>query len=486
MGRRSVGWARASPRCWRSRTRSERWPTRIWPPSRRRASCRGASDAGVRLWIAVSGGPRLGYGRSAEDKYATSYFCHAFDVADPTQIQQLRLRVLADDGAAVFLNGQAVARVRISEDASYRTYAYTTPPDESVYEQFVIDPALLIEGYNCLAVEVHQHTAMSSDVSFDLELVATPISQLIVQNLFGESAGQIPARSTGRLSRGSRHRYGDLGCENYSFSMLRNLSTTCVFLRAIASKNSAEIERASPVFGSTINGVFVFAGRPATPTRSRLLTIIEAHSCHDENQLQSIQARFFWKSFSFPWGSANIAWQRTSAFPRDESMRLFEANVRLRRIQLCDWRVFFERRTDSGSTFRYGTTWNWKRIDSGIGWIAKSRRWQRKTDRIGSSGDVDRRTSRWTRVADLVGVKWNANWRRRGQLGRYLACRWSLMMKRFSIAFLIGLTHGRFHASITEPRGLEDLPAVIDNYSRRILAWRVLKHQWLYLIRSTR
>ena len=42
---------------------------------------------------------------------------------------------------------------------------------------------------------------------------------------------------------------------------------------------------------------------------------------------------------------------------------------------------FFKRRTDSGSTCRYGTTWSYKRIDLGIGWIAKSRRWQCKTDR---------------------------------------------------------------------------------------------------------
>ena len=35
-----------------------------------------------------------------------------------------------------------------------------------------------------------------------------------------------------------------------------------------------------------------------------------------------------------------------------------------------------------------------KRIDSGIGWIAKSRHWQRQADRFGSSGDVDRRTNR--------------------------------------------------------------------------------------------
>ena len=92
------------------------------------------------------------------------------------------------------------------------------------------------------------------------------------------------------------------GLRNYCFSMLRNRWTTYVFHPVIVLKNSAEIERASTVFGSTINGVFVFAGRPATPTRSRLLTIIEAHSCHDENQPRSIQARILLEEFLAPLG----------------------------------------------------------------------------------------------------------------------------------------------------------------------------------------
>lgn len=51
---------------------------------------------------------------------------------------------------------------------------------------------------------------------------------------------------------------------------------TCVFRLVIDSRSSAEIEKASTVFGSTINGVCVFVGRPVMPTKSRLLITIEA------------------------------------------------------------------------------------------------------------------------------------------------------------------------------------------------------------------
>ena len=78
--------------------------------------------------------------------------------------------------------------------------------------------------------------------------------------------------------------------------MLRNHLMTCEFLLVTALRSSTEIGRANTASGSTINGEFVFAGTPATPTKLKLWTIIEAHPCHDENRPRSIQARSFWKN----------------------------------------------------------------------------------------------------------------------------------------------------------------------------------------------
>jgi hypothetical protein len=44
---------------------------------------------------------------------------------------------------------------------------------ETLFFEQAIDPSLLVNGTNVLAVEIHQRAASSSDLSFDLELVGT-------------------------------------------------------------------------------------------------------------------------------------------------------------------------------------------------------------------------------------------------------------------------------------------------------------------------
>src|SRR5262249_31666588 len=51
----------------------------------------------------IDGGPPA-------NRHITTYFRHAFDVADPGFIRNLLLRLKRDDGAAVYLNGTEVYR----------------------------------------------------------------------------------------------------------------------------------------------------------------------------------------------------------------------------------------------------------------------------------------------------------------------------------------------------------------------------------------
>ncbi len=46
-------------------------------------------------------------------------------------------------------------------------------PDENAFTQFSIDPALLVEGDNTIAVEIHQTSRTSYDISFSLQLNGT-------------------------------------------------------------------------------------------------------------------------------------------------------------------------------------------------------------------------------------------------------------------------------------------------------------------------
>lgn len=124
----------------------------------------------------------LGYGESDEStlispKGVASYFRRNFDVADPSVVKDLTLRLLRDDGAVVYLNGIEVCRSNMPATAiTYQTFATLEvkgPEEQKFFEQSV-PVGLLVQGTNTLAVEVHQHTANKPmDLSFDLELVPT-------------------------------------------------------------------------------------------------------------------------------------------------------------------------------------------------------------------------------------------------------------------------------------------------------------------------
>src|SRR5688572_4909802 len=117
----------------------------------------------------ISGGP------DPTQKNVTTYFRRSFD-APATNVLSLILRVLRDDGAVVYINGLEVFRSNMPDGPiTYNTLASLAVggPEEST--QFVtanISPAVLVPGANTIAVEIHQNSPLSSDLSFDLELEA--------------------------------------------------------------------------------------------------------------------------------------------------------------------------------------------------------------------------------------------------------------------------------------------------------------------------
>ena len=135
----------------------------------------------------ASGPAQLGYGDGDEAtlvsfgpngsaKYTTTYFRHAFSVANPTSYQSLALRVMRDDGVVVYLNGTEVFRSNLPTGTiAYNTLASAAigGADESAFQQTTISPSLLASGTNVLAVEMHQSGGTSTDISFALELTGS-------------------------------------------------------------------------------------------------------------------------------------------------------------------------------------------------------------------------------------------------------------------------------------------------------------------------
>jgi hypothetical protein len=100
---------------------------------------------------------------------ATYYFRKTFEYSGNLNAP-ISLRVLADDGAVVYVNGIEVGRVRMANGA----VNHETLADDSIgnadYETIVVDENPLVEGTNTIAVEVHQQRTTDSDMVFGLEL----------------------------------------------------------------------------------------------------------------------------------------------------------------------------------------------------------------------------------------------------------------------------------------------------------------------------
>ena len=115
----------------------------------------------------------VSFGSSSNSKFATNYFRRTFEFEDTQNVDAALIRLIRDDGAIVYLNGQEIARSNMaSGSVSFDDFANSTASGagESSALEFSFDPSLLMVGTNEIAVEVHQTSGTSSDLSFDLAL----------------------------------------------------------------------------------------------------------------------------------------------------------------------------------------------------------------------------------------------------------------------------------------------------------------------------
>lgn len=134
----------------------------------------------------ASGNAEFGYGDGDEativssgpngNFYPTTYFRKSFTVSNISDLTALKLRIKRDDGAVIYINGNEVARSNMpATSISYTTLASSNvgTADESTFFEVDLNPNVLQAGVNVIAIEVHQSSATSSDVSFDASLIAS-------------------------------------------------------------------------------------------------------------------------------------------------------------------------------------------------------------------------------------------------------------------------------------------------------------------------
>lgn len=117
----------------------------------------------------------LNYGGDAANKTPAYFFRKKFTVNGSNLPAQLRARMICDDGAVVYLNGVEVWRYNMPAaptPIAFTSLASTaiTNAAETTWQEHVFSGAALLPGDNWLAVEVHQNTLNSSDLSFDFTL----------------------------------------------------------------------------------------------------------------------------------------------------------------------------------------------------------------------------------------------------------------------------------------------------------------------------
>ena len=117
----------------------------------------------------------VGYGSQTSARHITTWLRKKFIVGDRSGWEALRLRLVRDDGVVVSLNGTEVFRSNLPDGVVTPTTLATTDI-AGVAEAAVVEARLplelLVAGENVLAVELHQAGPASSDLGFDLELIA--------------------------------------------------------------------------------------------------------------------------------------------------------------------------------------------------------------------------------------------------------------------------------------------------------------------------
>lgn len=131
-----------------------------------------------RAW--ASGAAELGYGDGDEDTVIprqglSALFRRTFD-ADPGAAPYVRLELNVDDGATVWINGNAVVAENMPTGvitASTRSASPVAGAQESDFSTYLLPSSVLVGGTNTIAVSVHQSDSSSADLTFDLGLTRT-------------------------------------------------------------------------------------------------------------------------------------------------------------------------------------------------------------------------------------------------------------------------------------------------------------------------
>jgi hypothetical protein len=109
--------------------------------------------------------------RGGIQRNATTYFRTDVEIVRPSGYSYFVVKLKYDDAAAVYANGVEILRTtNLPANAAFNTFANRSTPNEHLFFNFQIPSSRFIAGVNSLAVEIHNASSSSSDISFDMIL----------------------------------------------------------------------------------------------------------------------------------------------------------------------------------------------------------------------------------------------------------------------------------------------------------------------------
>ena len=133
----------------------------------------GATPAGFGSIINTPIVTTLDFGSQPANKHPTYYFRSSINIQDPNEFSYFTFNLHVDDAAIVYVNGNEIIRDGFRDDAivNYNTYAPSNGK-EGVFDTFEVESSAFSSGENIIAVELHNQSAGSSDLVFDMSISA--------------------------------------------------------------------------------------------------------------------------------------------------------------------------------------------------------------------------------------------------------------------------------------------------------------------------
>ena len=121
-----------------------------------------------------SGQTHMGYGDNDEvttvkNGIRTLYVRKSINISNPSLYESAAIDLVFDDGAIVYVNGKEISRLNMPSGVVTSSTFASSVGEENGEVRITLNNEL-IQGKNTIAVEIHQESSTSSDISFDLSL----------------------------------------------------------------------------------------------------------------------------------------------------------------------------------------------------------------------------------------------------------------------------------------------------------------------------